>query len=100
MVDQSKYITRDQSRSIEAVEKSVKIDSQDYVESLRNKKMGEASVQDQRCSPPPIGFLKIDLHDQEQKRLSGSSRKIKPRAEAWRPDRDAENSYSKLTARF
>lgn len=70
MVDQSKYITRDQSRSIEAVEKSVKIDSQDYVESLRNKKMGEASVQDQRCSPPPIGFLKIDLHYQEQKRLS------------------------------
>jgi hypothetical protein len=39
--------TRDQIRSIEEVEKSVEIDSQDYVESPRKKKMGEASVQDQ-----------------------------------------------------
>jgi hypothetical protein len=70
--------TRDKIRSTGAVEKFVKIDSQDYIESLRNKKMGEASLQDQRSSPPPIGFLKIDLHDQEQKRLSGSCRQIKP----------------------
>jgi hypothetical protein len=49
--------TRDKIRSIEAVEKSVEIDSQDYIESLRKKKMGEASLQDQRSSPPRSTYM-------------------------------------------
>jgi hypothetical protein len=64
------------------------------VESLRKKKMGEVSVQDKRCFPSPVGFLKIKTsgalkdengirgvvarHDQEQNRFPGSCSKTEP----------------------